>query len=103
MKSGAVEHSPVVGWLARRGNGFWCLVLVAIGAVIYLPRLGSYPLWDPWEPHYLQVAWEMWERHTWLNPFYRGEDNWWSKPILLLWMLRVGMWFWDPVNNWAQA
>ncbi len=93
----------LTAWFARRGNAFWALVLVAVGALIYLPRLGSYPLWDPWEPHYLQVAWEMQDRGTWLNPWYRGEDNWWSKPILLLWILRAGIaWLWDPINAFPQ-
>ncbi|MBC7794471.1 MAG: glycosyltransferase family 39 protein, partial [Clostridia bacterium] len=78
------------------------LTLVAIGAIIYLPYLGGYPLWDPWEPHYLQVAWEMRDHHTWLNPFYRNEDNWWSKPILLLWLLRVGIIFWDSVQHFGD-
>src|SRR4051812_1382491 len=98
-----MNTSPVAAWLARRGNVFWSLVLVAVGVLVFLPRLGVYPLWDPWEPHYLQVAWEMQDRGTWLNPWYRGEDNWWSKPILLLWIIRAGIaWLWDPSTNFAN-
>ena len=93
----------VQAFLARRGNAFWSLVLVAIGALIFLPRLGAYPLWDPWEPHYLQVAWEMQDRGTWMNPWYRGEDNWWSKPILLLWIIRAGIAaLWDPLAHFPD-
>lgn len=78
-------------------------LLLLIGALIYLPFLGSYPLWDPWEPHYTQVAWEMGQRDTWLNPFYRGRDNWWSKPIMLLWLLRISLaLFWDHLGDFAN-
>ncbi|MEZ4272070.1 MAG: glycosyltransferase family 39 protein [Myxococcota bacterium] len=90
-------------YLEQRGEWWWCLVIVALGLLIYLPFLGAYPLWDPWEPHYTQVAWEMQERGTWLNPWYRGRDNWWSKPILMLWMLRANLaLFWDPATNFAD-
>ena len=48
------------------------LVLLAVfGLIIYLPYLGAYPFWDPWEPHYTQVAWEMQDRDTWWRPWYR--------------------------------
>ena len=86
----------------RRGEYFYYLVLALIGALIYLPYLGSYPLWDPWEPHYAQVAWEMGQRDTWITPWYRGLDNWWSKPIMLLWMLRASLTaLWDPMADFA--
>ncbi len=90
-------------FFAARGDGFWAVFLAVLGLLIYIPWLGSFPLWDPWEPHYAQVAWEMQERLTWNNPWYRGIDNWWSKPILMLWMLRatLGM-FWDPLTDFAN-
>lgn len=34
-------------------HGFW---LVTVAALLYLPTLGSYGLWDPWETHYGEVA-----------------------------------------------
>ena len=91
-------------WLSRRTDLFWLSALAVLGLVIYLPYLGAYPLWDPWEPHYSQVAWEMGERNTWMNPWYRGHDNWWSKPILMLWMLRASFGaLWDPIGNFADV
>lgn len=108
MRQLVAEHlrtrvAPLVGWFERRGVVFWAMALALLGAFIYLPYLASYPLWDPWEPHYTQVAWEMSERHTWLVPWYRGEDNWWSKPILLLWMLRASLAvLWDPSISLAE-
>jgi 4-amino-4-deoxy-L-arabinose transferase-like glycosyltransferase len=89
-------------FFAARGTGFWLAALAAMGALIYLPYLGSFPLWDPWEPHYSQVAWEMGEHDTWLNPYYRGRDEWWSKPIVMLWMLRASFAvLWDPATDFA--
>ncbi len=80
------------------------LLIVSLGVIIYLPYLGSFPLWDPWEPHYSQVAWEMAQHHTWLDPYYRGVANWWSKPIFMLWMLRASFaWLWDSVNAFADV
>jgi len=65
------------------------LFLLLATAVLYLPSLGAYPFWDPWESQYSQVAMEMGEKGTWLDPYYRGVNNWWSKPIMLMWLLRA--------------
>src|SRR5689334_271679 len=55
-------------WLGRRGEAFWLLALVALGAAVYLPRLAAAPLWDPIETQLTQAAWEMQERNSWLVP-----------------------------------
>jgi 4-amino-4-deoxy-L-arabinose transferase-like glycosyltransferase len=65
------------------------VLLVGFVCAIYLPNLGSYAFWDPWEPHYSQVAKEMADNDTWMDPTYRGKNRWWSKPILPLWGLRL--------------
>jgi 4-amino-4-deoxy-L-arabinose transferase-like glycosyltransferase len=82
------------------------LSLVATGllsALILLPRLGAFPLWDPWEPHFAQVAWEMAGKGTWLDPYYRGHTNWSSKPIFMLWMLRTSfLFFWDSTHHFME-
>lgn len=78
------------------------LALAVLGALIYLPYLGAFPLWDPWEPHYSQVAWEMKNHRTWLDPYYRDINNWWSKPILMLWILRASFeLLWDSNRAFA--
>ncbi|MBN2497974.1 MAG: glycosyltransferase family 39 protein [Deltaproteobacteria bacterium] len=74
--------------LARRELAAW-LLLSAFVCAIYLPRLGSYAFWDPWEPHYAQVAKEMADHGSWMDTWYRGQNRWWSKPILPLWLLRL--------------
>jgi 4-amino-4-deoxy-L-arabinose transferase-like glycosyltransferase len=64
------------------------LFLVIYTSLIYLPNIGSYAFWDPWEPHYSQVAKEMKDHESWMDTWYRGHNRWWSKPILPLWLLR---------------
>ncbi|MDH3845747.1 MAG: glycosyltransferase family 39 protein, partial [Myxococcales bacterium] len=60
------------------------LVLIIVSA-IYLPLLGTYSLWDPWETHYGEVAREILARNDWISLWW-AQDNWfWSKPILLFW------------------
>ncbi|RJO65533.1 MAG: glycosyltransferase family 39 protein [Myxococcales bacterium] len=64
------------------------VLVVLIGLALYLPKLGSYYFWDPWEPHYSQVAMEMEEKGDWLVPHYRHSDKWFSKPILFFWLTK---------------
>jgi 4-amino-4-deoxy-L-arabinose transferase-like glycosyltransferase len=60
------------------------LVFVVVSA-IYLPLLGSYGLWDPWETHYGEVSREMLSRDDWISLWW-AQDRWfWSKPILIFW------------------
>lgn len=60
------------------------LVLVIVSA-LYLPLLGSYGLWDPWETHYSEVAREILARNDWISLWW-AQDNWfWSKPVFLFW------------------
>ncbi len=75
----------------------WALV-VLLGAVLYFPFLGSSGLWDPWEPHYAEVAREMVESGDWLDPTWEhipgqsfNRKYFWSKPVLSMWMLAVPM------------
>lgn len=60
------------------------LVFVIVGA-IYLPLLGTFSLWDPWETHYGEVAREIVSRDDWISLWW-AQDGWfWSKPILIFW------------------
>jgi 4-amino-4-deoxy-L-arabinose transferase-like glycosyltransferase len=63
-------------------QGFW---LLAITALLHLPRLGSFGLIDPWETHYGEVAREMLARDDWISLWW-AQDGWfWSKPISNFW------------------
>ena len=69
-------------------HGFW---LVAIAALLYLPTLGSYSLWDPWETHYGEVSREILARDDWISLWW-AQDGWfWSKPILNFWIQAIAM------------
>jgi 4-amino-4-deoxy-L-arabinose transferase-like glycosyltransferase len=59
-------------------------VFVAASA-LYLPMLGAYGLWDPWETHYGEVTREILSRDDWISLWW-AQDKWfWSKPILIFW------------------
>ncbi|HEY2517330.1 MAG TPA: glycosyltransferase family 39 protein [Polyangiaceae bacterium] len=69
-------------------HGFWVL---AAGALLYLPALGIYSLWDPWETHYGEVAREILSRDDWISLWW-AQDGWfWSKPILNFWIQSIAM------------
>ncbi len=69
-------------------HGFW---LVTIAAVLYLPMLGGYSLWDPWETHYGEVSREILSRDDWISLWW-AQDGWfWSKPILNFWIQAIAM------------
>ena len=75
----------------------WLLV-VLLGLVLYLPGLGTSGLWDPWEPHYAEVAREMVESGNWLEPTWEhspGQSTrrryFFSKPVLIMWLMALPM------------
>src|SRR5699024_10203080 len=62
------------------------LLLFIVVSAIYLPLLGVYALWDPWETHYGEVAREILSRDDWISLWW-AQDGWFfSKPILIFWM-----------------
>ena len=70
----------------RRGVA---LVLLLAG-VVFLPRLGSVGLWDPWEPHYAEVARQMIVRGDYVHPYWENA-YFFSKPVLLFWLDALAM------------
>ncbi|MBN2497017.1 MAG: glycosyltransferase family 39 protein [Deltaproteobacteria bacterium] len=75
----------------------WVLVAL-LGCVLYIPFLGSTGLWDPWEPHYAEVAREMVESGDWLHPTWEhspGEPEdrkyFYSKPAGVMWLMALPM------------
>ena len=89
-KLGGFASLPVVilaalAWfvpVALRRPGL--LVLLVVSA-LYLPGLGSYGLWDPWESHYGEVAREILARNDWISLWWAQDEWFWSKPPLLFW------------------
>lgn len=61
------------------------LLLMVVVGLLYLPLLGTYGLWDPWETHYGEVAREILARDDWISLWW-AQDGWfWSKPVLIFW------------------
>ena len=80
------EDGQKRGLLQR--HGFW---VVAIGGLLYLPSMGVFSLWDPWETHYGEVAREVLARDDWISLWW-AQDGWfWSKPILNFWIQSLSM------------
>jgi 4-amino-4-deoxy-L-arabinose transferase-like glycosyltransferase len=69
-------------------EGFWVIVAATL---LYLPMLGNYSLWDPWETHYGEVSREILARDDWISLWW-AQDGWfWSKPILDFWIQALAM------------
>jgi 4-amino-4-deoxy-L-arabinose transferase-like glycosyltransferase len=69
-------------------------ILVVLGALLlYVPLLGSYGLYDPWETHYAEVARQMAERGDYISLWWPGApidpEHFWSKPVLSFWIMSL--------------
>lgn len=86
-----VGRTPWLRWLLRlTGEQRCALALTALGALLAVPWLGATGFWDPWEPHYGEVAREMIARGDYLHPWW--ESVWFfSKPALDLWLMAAGL------------
>lgn len=90
-------HAP------RRFTQDWktILGLTLLLSLLYLPGLGSYGLYDPWETHYGEVARNMVETENYIDPWWgspwdtadvkREKEGFYSKPPLIMWMMAAGM------------
>ena len=81
----------------RPPEGLVRLFVLLAACGLYLPNIGAFGLWDPWETHYGEVTRYMIETGDWVHPWwgYKGEkigtddgpgEQFHSKPILLFWM-----------------
>ena len=70
------------------------LLVLVMCAGVYIPMMGNYGMFDPWETHYTEVARQFMVRHNWLETYWhngRGpegtsETTFWSKPVGSFWM-----------------
>src|SRR2546427_5965960 len=66
------------------------IAFAALALLLFVPWLGATGFWDPWEPHYGEVAREMIARGDYIHPWW--ESAWFfSKPALDLWLMAAGM------------
>ncbi|MBM4242216.1 MAG: glycosyltransferase family 39 protein [Deltaproteobacteria bacterium] len=63
-------------------------ILLALGALLLVPGLGAYPLWDPGEGRNALASREMAEAGRWLVPLLYGEP-YYDKPAALFGLLRA--------------
>ncbi len=85
-----LEHPLARRFLALPANVRLAGAIAVFGALLYLPYLGAVGLWDCWETHYGEVAREMVARNDYVVPYW--EAHWFfSKPVLTLWMMALGM------------
>lgn len=76
-------------------------VVFALAALVLLPFLGSFGLWDPWETHYGEVGRQITERNDWISTWWGAHwqdaggsqegTYFYSKPIMLMWMMAMGL------------
>lgn len=88
------ENDKVEWWRDRA-------LLALLAAAVLLPLLGGFGLWDPWETHYGEVGRQITERNDWISTWWGAHWRdaggsqegayFFSKPILLMWMMAMGM------------
>lgn len=75
-------------WASERPPEF---LAVLVGALVFLPYLGTLGFWDCWETHYGEVAREMLVRDDFVYPHWESA-YFFSKPVLPLWLMALGFW-----------
>ncbi len=85
-----LDSTPAEWLFGRPVETRQVLLLAVFAALIFFPYLGAVGFWDPWEPHYAEVAREMLVRHDYLHPYYQCA-YFFSKPVLPMWLMSVGM------------
>jgi len=85
------------------------MVVVGMGALLFLPFLGTLGLWDPWETHYGEVARAMIARDDYVYPYWESA-YFFSKPAMTLWLIAFGLFITgaeggaptDALGSWAE-
>src|SRR5690349_9291205 len=82
---------PFLRWLAPLSGETRLVIGFAVFAtLLFVPWLGATGFWDPWEPHYGEVAREMIARGDYIHPWWES-SYFFSKPALDLWLMAAGM------------
>jgi len=76
------------------------LLLIVIGAIIYLPFLGV-PGWDGNEPIRVIIAKDMMKTGNWLMPVLHGQP-YYAKPPLMNWLIAASGGIFGGVNEWTS-
>jgi 4-amino-4-deoxy-L-arabinose transferase-like glycosyltransferase len=82
---------PFLRWLAPlSGETRLVIGFTFFATLLFVPWLGATGFWDPWEPHYGEVAREMVARGDYIHPWWES-SYFFSKPALDLWLMAAGM------------
>ena len=88
-KTAAIQSSLWKRWNRDKYSDILLVaVLILCGLYLYMWGIGSYSLWDPWEPKYGQAMREMADRKDFITPYYDDYIRW-TKPILIYWAMYV--------------
>ena len=84
-----------VAFLDRLTERQTVLLVLLIGALLYVPFAGSYGLFDPWETHYGEVGRQMARRNDFISLYWPGSpidgEYFWSKPVLTFWIMALSL------------
>ena len=69
----------------------WLLLLLVVVVAVRLATLGAYPLLDPTESRYAEIARKMLETGDWLVPQVDYGVPFWGKPPLSIWLSAITM------------
>jgi len=88
--SGAGGRNAPVAPVASRGRTLLVVAAVVLVATTTLfANLGRYPLWEPDEARYAEIAREMAARDSWLLPTLYGRP-YHDKPVMYYWLTAAG-------------
>ncbi|MEM7391498.1 MAG: glycosyltransferase family 39 protein, partial [Verrucomicrobiota bacterium] len=80
------KHQPIARF--DRRDILIMLLLAILACFLFGYGIGSYGLWDPWEPKYAITILEMTERGDYITPYYLGLPRW-TKPIAIYWAMLI--------------
>jgi putative flippase GtrA len=89
---------PALTVLRKKPGLLTSLLLTAL--LIRLATLGLYPLYDPSESRYAEMARKMVETDNWVTPMIDYGVPFWGKPPLTIWLTAFSMSL-GGVNEWA--
>lgn len=82
-------------WVMPKNERWVRVGVIAVACLLFLPNLGAFGLWDPWETHYGAVTTNMVETYDWISPWWgykeqigtepRQGNYFFSKPIWIFW------------------
>ena len=91
----ADDVSTVPVWTPPKNERRVRWALIGFLCLLFLPNLGAFGLWDPWETHYGAVTTEMIETHEWVSTWWGYKEKigtekkqgafFYSKPVFIFW------------------